>query len=137
MGKSRIISYKNREFDESKPFELYRCLNRKGHVYSIKQNGLVVGHTTNITMVNCEYIINKGGKQRSIKEQTRNVHAFVRGMFFPSEIEFKSVSFGKLKDNPYIKCGFHDEQNKPITKSDYLFIGDIDGVSGIFFINNN
>ena len=39
-----ITPYKSREIDYSTPVKIYRNLNKKGKVYSIQQNGLVVGH---------------------------------------------------------------------------------------------
>lgn len=101
-----ISSYKNREVDLSKPVEMYRCLNRKGFTFSIRQGGKVVGHTSDITLFNCELVVNKSGKDRCIKSMQRNVHAFVRG------------TVGDKKDIPldlsytlnYVPCsniGFH------------------------------
>lgn len=74
-----IKSYKGRKIDYSKPVDVYRCLPRKGRVYSIRQNGKVVGHTEVLNLSNVNFIVNESGKRRAICTKTRNVHAFIRG----------------------------------------------------------
>lgn len=74
-----IIPFKNRIVDLEQPVYMYRCLNRKGFTFSIKQNGLVVGHTTNLILKNCEFIVNKAGKLKALETGIRNVHAFIKG----------------------------------------------------------
>lgn len=117
-----IVPFKNREIDLESPVDLYRCLNRKGFVFSLRQNGKVVGHTTKITLKDCEFKVNKSGKDRCISNKTRNVHAFVRGTISndnPSGLAFV------LHYEPYKELGFyykiHDECIE-LTKSDIVFI---------------
>jgi hypothetical protein len=74
-----MISYKDRTVDFSKYVDVYRCLNRSGKTYSIRQDGKVVAHTEKLILKKCEFIINKSGKQRCIETGDRNVHAFIRG----------------------------------------------------------
>lgn len=74
-----IQSYKNRRVDIAAPVKVYRCLNRKGKVYSVKQGGYVVGHTENIQLSNVEFVVNKSGKKRALDTQQRNVHAYLLG----------------------------------------------------------
>lgn len=76
---NRITLFKDREIDFYKPVMVYRNLNRKGKVYSIKQNGLVVAHTTCLTMSNCEFKVNQSGKKRALETTQRNVHAYIEG----------------------------------------------------------
>ena len=86
-----ITNFKNRDVDTSKVVEFYRCLNRKGFVFSIRQEGRVVGHTNSIILKNCTLIVNKSGKRKCLKEKQRNVHAFVRG--FIGDIDSVKNSF--------------------------------------------
>src|SRR5690554_667673 len=76
---NRWKPYKNREINLEKEVEVYRCLNRKGKVYSIKQDGLVVAHTDALTMRDVKFIINQSGKKRCIDKKVRNVHAYIKG----------------------------------------------------------
>lgn len=79
-----ILPFKKRTIDTSKPIEVYRNLNRKGKVYSIRQNGIVVAHSTAICIRDAQFLVNKSGKEKAIKTKTRNVHAFVRGFYATS-----------------------------------------------------
>lgn len=97
-------SYKNRKVDFDKPVELYRCLNRKGFTFSVRQNGLVVGHTNDIVLKHCDLIVNQSGKDRCITSKSRNVHAFVRGLI--SSEPFLEYSF-LLGYEPYLDLGFY------------------------------
>lgn len=76
---NKITSFKNREIDFEKPVKVYRNLTRKGKIYSIQQNGLVVAHGTCITMSNCKFKVNASGKKRALETGIRNVHAFIEG----------------------------------------------------------
>ena len=59
--------YKNRNLDKSLKVDFYRCLNRKGFTFSIRQNGKVVAHTDKIILKECELIVNKSAKNQCIK----------------------------------------------------------------------
>ncbi len=99
--------FKDREIEPYKPVELYRCLNRKGKVYSIRQNGLVIGHTIEnkmFVMENCKFVVQQAGKNRAIREQQRNVHAFIRG--FPEIYRPCRCIRYAVKYDPYSKIGF-------------------------------
>lgn len=98
-----ISQYKRKLLDLNEPLELYRCLNRKGFIFSVRQKGLVVGHTSDFVLKNCNFIINK--KQRYICTKTRNVHAFIKGYIGTKDDITSNFSF-ILKYDPYINKGF-------------------------------
>lgn len=123
-----ITPFKNRELDESKAVELYRCLNRKGFVFSLRQNGKVVGHTNNIVLKNCKFIISNAGKQRCINNKVRNVHAYVEGYLGTKEDIKLSFSF-ELLYNPYKDMGFHFEQMG--------IVGEVKEADVLYFDKNN
>lgn len=88
-----MITYKNRVIDYNKPVDVYRCLNRKGFIFSLRQNGLVVAHTDKIILTDCTFIINKSGLNLYLKTGHRNVHAFIRGKIGTSENIKNEFSF--------------------------------------------
>lgn len=63
--------------------DLYVNLNRKGpegeRVYSVRQRGLVVAHVLEALLEGVVFVVGEKGRQRAIREQRHNVHAFVRG----------------------------------------------------------
>ncbi len=118
----RINTYKNRHIDYSKPVDFYRCLNRKGFVFSLRQNGLVIGHTDKIVLKDCTMVINKSGKDRCLKTKTRNVHAFVTGLIGNFE-DIKNIFTFNLNYNPFETNGFYCSQG-PINKCNVLYLQD-------------
>lgn len=74
-----IVPFKNRTFDKTKPVFVYRNLHKKGYSFSVQQNGKVVGHTENIILKDCEFIVNRSGLLAAHLSGQRNVHAKVRG----------------------------------------------------------
>lgn len=79
MG-NRITPYKNREIDYSLPVYIYRNLHKRGVEYSIRQKGLVVGHTDAVAVRDAQFIVNNKGQERVRREKRKNVHAFVKGI---------------------------------------------------------
>lgn len=102
-----ILPFKNRAVYKEHPIEMYRCLNRKGHTFSIRQFGKVVGHTEKLTLFDCSFIVNDGGKKRCVDQKIRNVHAHIKGWFkgtVPNNLEKH-----KLIYSPFTDRGFHFE----------------------------
>ena len=120
-----IEPFKNREVDFSKYVYVYRCLNkRSGCYYSIKQNGLVVGHTEYLHLLNCKFISNKHGKQKYLETGIKNVHAFIKG-YLSENINFNvddlwDVWFDSNSETSFISnfCGV----NKSIHEADEVII---------------
>jgi len=100
-----IIPFKEREIDYSRPVDVYRCLNRKGRVFSIKQGSLVVAHTTELNMNNVKFVVNSAGKKKAIASKQRNVHAFIRGKI--GKLAQEGVPYlSPLVYNPSSELGF-------------------------------
>lgn len=103
-----LTPFKNRKLDRTKPVEMYRCLNRKGYIFSLRQGGKVVAHTDSIVLKDCEFIVNEAGKRRCIENQQRNVHAYIKGYVTDTSEVRLTFSF-EVKENPYKNIGFYYE----------------------------
>lgn len=77
MSVVTIKSYKDRALNLSEPVLVYR--NLRNGLLSIKQNGVVVGHTDSLVLENIKFIVKESGRQRVLREQQKNVHAYVSG----------------------------------------------------------
>lgn len=82
-----------------KPVRCYRNLHTG--LWSVKQ-GVVRFHTSEIVLTNAKFIVNETGRQRVLREQRKNVHAYVVGYIYPS------VSFigEEVYYNPYTCSNF-------------------------------
>lgn len=70
-------TYKNRQIDPSKPVYVYRNLHKK--CWSVKQGGVVVGHTEELALKDCVCMVNEKGRQKVLKTGVKNVHAYIKG----------------------------------------------------------
>lgn len=96
-----MIPFKGREINEKEQVEVYRNLHRGG--LSIRQNGKVVAHTEPgeyIELFMAEMIVQKGGRERVIREGKKNVHAWIQGHLIPGIGEFYPAR-NPLTYNPY------------------------------------
>jgi hypothetical protein len=110
--KNVVYPFKGRTIDIDKPIYVYRNLNRKGKWYSIKQDGVVVAHSTAICIRSVECVIMKSGKEKAIKTQQRNVHAYLKGMYDTSGMGTTADRNDLpcvFKYNPFSELGFYND----------------------------
>lgn len=72
-----------------KPVYVYRNLShgRKSRpLYSIMQNGRVIRHSHRLMMADVRFVVREGGRQRVLRENRKNVHAFAVGYIVSSGI---------------------------------------------------
>ena len=87
--------------DVEKPVWVY--FNLHTGRWSIKQGGLVHCHAKLITLVDVEFRVREAGRLRVLKEQKKNVHAFVIGKIANID-EFHVNNYGMGRPvtyNPY------------------------------------
>ena len=115
--------------DPDKPIEVYRNLHKK--CWSVRQRGKVKLHTDYICLKDAEFKVSQKGRERVLREQKKNVHAFIKGFIVdPSEInkmEAAMESYLPQDDmwvdvtyNPYKYNSFVTATEKPIYRADYV-----------------
>lgn len=116
-----IISFKGRQLNSNKYVEVYRNLHDKDGTkkYSIRQNGLVIGHSNLIFLNNAKFVVRQTGRERVIKEKRKNVHAFIKGFVVDSAMGDDRDGGKnwpiKVTYNPYRDTNFVSNfQEKPI-----------------------
>lgn len=82
-----------------KPIRCYRNLHTG--LWSVKQ-GIVRFHTSEIVLTNARFVVNEVGRQRVLREQRKNVHAYVVGYIYPP-ISFTGE---EVYYNPYTCSNF-------------------------------
>jgi len=107
IGKHNIITpFKGRTVDISKNVEVYRCLNRGGRIFSVRQGGKVIGHTSQLTLIDSKFVIHKGGQEKCKVSNSRNVHAFIRGKINNKDIVdytiLEKVTYDPYEDDTFI-----------------------------------
>jgi hypothetical protein len=121
-----IKPFKDRVLDPNKKVHVYRCLNRKGHVFSIRQNGYVVAHTTHISLRNVSFEVNYSGKMRAQERKMRNVHAYIEGYVCD---DFTTTFTTPITYNPFKSINFHIKgSNCAVSSAQQLIINE----NGVF-----
>tara|TARA_X000000368_G_C23048284_1_gene720142 strand:- start:2815 stop:3204 length:390 start_codon:yes stop_codon:yes gene_type:complete len=114
-----ITPFKNRYINLNKKVYVYRCLNKPGYIYSIKQFGKVVGHTSNLILSDVNFKIVKSGKEKAIETNVRNVHALING--YITDCNKSNNVIGELKYYPFCQENFQCN-NKEIKKCNKVTI---------------
>lgn len=92
-------SFKGRTIADSKRVKVYRNLHN-GRL-SVMQNGLVVAHVDSIVLVMPTFKVNQAGRERVIREQKKNVHAFVSGFVEEVNTVKQTIDMREITYNPY------------------------------------
>lgn len=130
-----VVPFKGRTIDTSKHIDVYRNLNRKGRVYSIKQGNKVVAHATALCMVDTRFIINTSGKKRCVETNQRNVHAYIRGYYvtYGMGVTANNNLPHTITYDPYKDSGFYLKNDDILDVSDAKFlIINSNGVQGCY-----
>jgi hypothetical protein len=72
-----MTPFRNRQVSHTAKTWCYRNLHRGG--YSMVQDGVVVAHADDVTLVGVKFVVREAGRQRVLSEGVKNVHAFVVG----------------------------------------------------------
>ena len=103
------------KLDESKKVFVYKNLHKD--CWSIKQDGLVKAHTDNVTLYNVMMKVNQRGRERTIREQRKNVHAGISGylsskFFSDAWDDIAEDELIEITYNPYKYASFVDRSTK-------------------------
>jgi len=121
-----MIPYKNRSLNPNEPVRVYRNLHAKdnAHKYSVMQNRLVIGHTNDLWLRDCNLIVSQAGRNKVIREKKKYVHAFIEGFVFRGLSN--PISKTKIDYNPYVQsqfsiAGIYEESSKFVHVSDCVW----------------
>jgi hypothetical protein len=104
-----FIPFKNRKIDRMKDVEVYRNLHMtKSVYYSIRQNGLVVGHAHRFVLSSCKFVVREKGRLRTIKEKRKNVHAFVKGRY----LDFDAAPMWLNRETPHCTLSYNPYEDE-------------------------
>lgn len=94
------------KIDNSRSVEVYKNLHK--NCYSIKQDGLVKGHTHELSLLDCTFHVNKKGRDRVRKKKCKEVHAWVKGRI-SEDFDAESMPMPKFDDKVHYDPYLHDE----------------------------
>jgi len=108
--------------DTTKKVFVYKNLHKD--CWSVKQDGLVKAHATEIELWDCAFLVNKAGRERVLKEKRKNVHAGISGYIDHLGMSAYGSVGVAVTYNPYKYETFVvKETEKPIYNSNYAKLG--------------
>lgn len=125
--------YKGRNVLPGQLVDVYRNVNKKGVVYSIRdaKTGLVLGHATHILLNSCTFHVNPAGRKKVLLTKKKNVHAWIRGHFGILHAgDHEAWRFQEeAKYNPYRNERFVTGTNQPLYRAGLVYIEPESGVN--------
>jgi hypothetical protein len=105
------------KIDESRKVFIYKNLHKD--CWSLKQDGLVKAHTTDLCLFDCSFRVNVKGRARVLKERRKNVHAGISGYIdlpwvMDALASRKKSNIKLAKYDPYKYSTFIDNDKKPV-----------------------
>ena len=86
--------------DPKKRVQVYFNLPKR--VWSVRQSGLVVEHTKAIVLRDVRFLVGKAGREKVLKEQRKNVHAYASGYVCkPEDLPTIPERINAVTYNPY------------------------------------
>ena len=108
---------------------MYRNLGQHTPLkYSVMQDGLVVAHIDSIDLVDCEFRVNVGRREKFRQQKQKTVHAFIIG-YIDKDPAVSLRSDIKVTYNPYIDDYFQYDGG-PIYEAHYVSINN----QGVFIL---
>tara|TARA_R110002020_G_scaffold472499_1_gene700685 strand:+ start:1282 stop:1731 length:450 start_codon:yes stop_codon:yes gene_type:complete len=133
--KKPLTKYKGDNMRVEIYLNLHKTKKEGSAVYSVRsmETRRVIKHLTGDFFINkAQFIVSKAGRDRVLKEQRKNVHAFIRGelvetcnkpSLYARWIKISNIYDGIATYNPYLYDTFVDKETKqPITSSN-VYIG--------------
>ena len=109
---------------------VYFNLHQK--LFSVMYRGRVIGHSEGLELKNCKFIVSEAGRQRVIREQKKNVHAFIEGDVECKNRETSLENFEPVTYNPYRSSFFYNKQtNAPVKQAAQAVLQVVNGVGKV------
>jgi hypothetical protein len=105
----------------------YIYWNLHKNCYSVRFKGKVIAHLTSLTATGVTFKVSQKGRQKVLREQKKNVHAFVvADKIFPKAEPFDltgcDLPTEQVKYNPYKYNSFVDSEEKALYNCGMLWM---------------
>lgn len=105
----RFQTVKGRTLTNNQVVEVYFNLHKKMYSIRDKKTGLVVAHADSVSLYDAKFKVSEAGRQRVIREQRKNVHAYVEGQFVGAAVNLPNPEQAQQSYyNPYKTDSFID-----------------------------
>jgi len=120
----------------SQKVRVYWNLHKKCYSVQDCATGRVIDHRSAITMIDVDFTVRNGGKERVRKEGRKNVHAFIVGRVSISKGTAcitrgaKKVTYNPYKHDTFVTV----DDEHPVTDAHIVTMGQWDGMPSVWAI---
>ena len=107
---TEFTPYRNRTLEEGEKVEVHYNLHEGGFSITSVKSGLVVARAPYVNLVDVRTRVRQSGRERVIKEQSKNVHAHIIGYFTSSNLDM--INANRMTYDPYKYDSFVDKDTK-------------------------
>lgn len=105
-GDTFFSPYKGRNVQLGSMVDVYRNLHTdNGYSIRCSKSGLVLAHCSTVHLKDAKFHISESGRQKTIEEKRKRVHAYVRGILVQYNVDIPSY-FQEVRYNPYLHSQF-------------------------------
>lgn len=94
-------SKEGRTLTKGQRVHVFFNLHKGGYSIKDKKTGLVVAYADTVLLENCIFRVQQGGRQKTIAEKRKRVHAIVEGDFVRAGRPEATIKMEKVYYNPY------------------------------------
>jgi len=112
----QLTPYMERELNEGDLVEVHYNLHEGGFSITNVKSGLVVARAPYVSLIDVTTKVSESGRQRVLREQSKNVHAKIVGFYTEKEMDMSGANV--MTYNPYKYSSFVDKETKePVLKA--------------------
>ena len=100
---------------------VYRNLHKKCWSLKNVSTGIVQEHADEVHMISVKFKVSQKGRDRVLREKSKNVHAGVQGVLTASTVDLNDGWF-RVRYNPYLFSSFVDSEENPIHGAGEVFM---------------
>ncbi|QAS54760.1 hypothetical protein [Halobacillus litoralis] len=117
-------SFKGRIATAGDRVDVYKNLHTGGFSVRSKSSGKVLCHVDSVTLTDCKFHVSKSGREKTVKEKRRRVHAWVQGTLDQIEPICEPNIEGIVYYNPYKTETFVEGEETVTYAENVLLKGD-------------
>jgi len=128
-----VTILKTKTIDRTRRVYVYFNLHKK--VWSVRQDGKVLEHTKHIKLKDARFLVGKAGREKVLREKTKNVHAGISG-YVVDDTPDVGKSEAEVTYNPYKYETFVaiNDPYDPVEYADYVEMSCEDGTTSVWAI---
>lgn len=99
--------------------DVYKNLHKNTWSIRSRTTGRVITHSDNVLVRDATFVVQPAGREKVLREQRKNVHAFVRGVIepLPRVTTFDTPCNVQVKYNPYRADYFYEVETGEAVKA--------------------